>query len=365
MVIGDHIFSYMPRLCHDFHVICYFCMSNKDVHFRTKILPIPSGSSHTLWSVMIPTYNCAKFLSEALESVLVQAPGPDVMHIEVVDDCSTLDDPEAVVKAIGKGRVKFYRHPQNVGHIRNFNTCIKRSQGRLVHILHGDDRVHPGFYWKLQQGFERQPAIGAAFCRHIGISETGQWEWISDLEREESGILENWLEKISKLNRLQTPSMVVRRKVYEELGGFDLRTSYVEDWEMWVRVAVHYPVWYEVEPLAEYRGRNTGSLTKISREKSQIANVRKTTKIMHSYLPKDIALATTRQARENWALYSLSLIESSNIIEKNFLAALLQFRVTLNCSFSLRVLKRTCKLLGKTLAKRLRIILRHSLQSLK
>ena len=41
-----------------------------------------------LWSVMIPTFHCARFLRQTLESVLSQDPGPDVMQIEIVDDCS-------------------------------------------------------------------------------------------------------------------------------------------------------------------------------------------------------------------------------------------------------------------------------------
>ena len=42
-----------------------------------------------------------------------------------------------------------------------------------------------------------------------------------------------------------TPCIVVRRSVYEELGGFDDRLACAEDWEMWVRVAARFPVYYE------------------------------------------------------------------------------------------------------------------------
>lgn len=47
---------------------------------------------------MIPTYNCARYLRETLASVLAQDPGRDNMHIEVIDDRSTKDDPEAVCR---------------------------------------------------------------------------------------------------------------------------------------------------------------------------------------------------------------------------------------------------------------------------
>ena len=40
-----------------------------------------------------------------------------------------------------------------------------------------------------------------------------------------------------------TPSIVVRRSVYERLGSFDRRLVCAEDWEMWVRIAAHYPIW--------------------------------------------------------------------------------------------------------------------------
>src|SRR5436190_18337377 len=129
---------------------------------------LPAETGRPLWSVMVPAYNCARYLRETLASVLAQDPGPDQMQIEVVDDCSD-DDLKAVADEIGRGRVDYHRQPQNVGHVRNFNTCIERSRGHLVHILHGDDTVRAPFYRTMQQPFEDHLEIGAAFCRHIYV----------------------------------------------------------------------------------------------------------------------------------------------------------------------------------------------------
>lgn len=52
------------------------------------VLPVSTDVQRPLWSVMIPSYNCAKYITKALESVLMQDPGKDKMQIEVVDDCS-------------------------------------------------------------------------------------------------------------------------------------------------------------------------------------------------------------------------------------------------------------------------------------
>jgi glycosyltransferase involved in cell wall biosynthesis len=271
--------------------------------YQAPISAVPAGTTRPLLSVMIPTYNCAHYLSETLASVLAQDLGPEHMQIEVIDDCSTSDDPAAVVAALGRGRVGFYRQPANGGHTRNFNTCIQRSRGHLVHLLHGDDLVRDGFYRKLKHAFELRPEIGAAYCRHIIMDDHGHWQSISPLEQPESGILPNWLERIAVGQRLQAPSIVVRRSVYEHLGGFDRRMRYyAEDWEMWVRIAARYPVWYEVEPLAVYRIRSSSLSGRTVRTGENGADLRRAIEINRASLPREQAAALSRQARENNAL---------------------------------------------------------------
>src|SRR4029077_3394702 len=117
----------------------------------------------------------------------------------------------------------------------------------------GDDAVYSGFYRKMGQPFAENPGLGAAFCRNVMMDEEGNSLGVAELQRPESGLLADLVERLAVEQRVQTPAMVVRREVYETLGGFDRRLSWTEDWEMWARIAVHYPVWYEVEPLALYR----------------------------------------------------------------------------------------------------------------
>ena len=123
---------------------------------------------------MIPTYNCAGYLEATLHSVLAQAPGPEAMQIEVVDDHSTADDPEEVVMRLGGGRVDFYRQPENMGVVGNLNTCLQRSRGEVVHLLHGDDIVLEGFYRTLGDRLRQHPEAGAAYCRHLYVDARGR-----------------------------------------------------------------------------------------------------------------------------------------------------------------------------------------------
>ena len=262
------------------------------------------------------------------------------MQIEVVDDHSTQDDPEAVVAELGQGRVSFYRQPQNVGHVRNFETCLERSRGRLIHLLHGDDCVRPGFYAKMEQPFKKWPELGAAFCRHIIMDAEGHWQKISPLEQAESGILNNWLDRIAISQRLQTPSMVVRREVYEHLGGFDRRLRWVEDWEMWVRVAAHYPVWYEVEPLAVYRVHHASSSDRYLRSGVNIQDARRAISMIEAYLPAGRARQLSRLAREQWGMTAL-LFARTSAIRGNRRAALNHIKEAWRCRISINIIART------------------------
>jgi hypothetical protein len=320
---------------------------------REHIPPV-SGGDRPLWSVMIPTHNCAAYLRETLQSVLAQDPGPARMQIEVVDDHSTADDPEAVVRELGGGRVAFYRQPRNLGHVGNFNSCLQRSRGLLVHLLHGDDRVREGFYRALEQPFLRHPEIGAAFCRAIVIDEDGHWNHLKPLAQEHSGRLENALEIIAAEFPLEPPAMVVRRSVYERLGGFDSRFRFCgEDLEMWVRIAAAYPMAYEIEPLALYRLQQC-SLSGISKRSGR--NIRDSLlaiRTFEAYLPPERASRLVRHTREKFAFWAVDTARQM-MARGDPEAARAQLREALRCSRSPRVLDRIARLVAWRLRQRVR-----------
>lgn len=229
-----------------------------------KIEPVPSGLPRPFWSVMIPTFNCANYLRQTLESVLAQAPDPEQMQVEVVDDCSTKDDPEAVVREVGKGRVTFYRKPKNEGAIANFNTCIQRSRGQLVHILHGDDYVLPGFYREIESLAQTNPEAALMASRVFLIDEAGVILCVSGRLRE----LENGSRSVATLyyqNPIQCAGVVVRRWFYERHGGFLPDFVHVADYEMWSRAIRLEGGVATPETLASYRifaANDTGRLAR-------------------------------------------------------------------------------------------------------
>lgn len=277
------------------------------IHYSPIELVI-KDSHRPLWSVVIPTYNPnPDYLEKTLKSIVEQDLGVDQMQIEVVDDRSTQNDPEELVTRIGQGRVSFYRHPKNLGLIGNWNACIERARGHWVHILHQDDLVKPGFYNRLQTAFEQEPTVGAAFCRYFYMDEKGYEQALSPLERETPGVISNWIERIAVSQRIECPSIVVKREVYEKLGGYCKEVHYAADWEMWKRIAAHYSVWYEPKLLASYRSHSFSETSRLTKSGANIADTRKAIKISQSYLPVTIAAELSHQARENCAFKALNV----------------------------------------------------------
>ena len=306
---------------------------------RAVIAPVPEGVHRPKWSVMIPTYNCASFLAETLASVLEQAPDPDQMQIEVVDDGSS-DDPEAIVRAVGAGRVGFFQQTRNVGHIRNFATCLERARGELVHLLHGDDRGHGGFYARLQEGFDTDPGVGAAFCRHRFIDESGRELSVSPPEQASAGRLPAALERLAQEQRIMTPSIAVRREVYEALGGFDERLVCSEDWEMWVRISAARPIWYEPQVLASYRMHGNSNTGRHYRLAQELKYTRMAIDLFFYFLPDTTAPRIRREARKNYARAALGNARAlATSGDRGGMNAHLLAAVRLNPGSSLRALR--------------------------
>jgi glycosyltransferase involved in cell wall biosynthesis len=302
------------------------------------ILPVASDVKRPLFSVMIPAYNCLGYLAETLESVLAQDLGPEQMQIAVIDDCSTDGDVSALVRDIGKNRVDFFRQPVNVGSLRNFETCLNCATGEWVHLLHGDDRVAPGFYAEIISLFRQYPEAGAAFTNTADLFMRPTGAELRDRPPivREAGILQNFLLMQAEVQKVETPSIVVKRSVYEQLGGF-FAVHYGEDWIMWVRIAAHFPVAYSPKCLAQYRYLNTTSISyRFFREGQNIRDMTKVITIINQYLPNEHRRRLKKNALYNYAIYCLAQVDGLYLTDKR--AALAQLTGALKMSQDVRLI---------------------------
>ena len=226
------------------------------------VQPLPPSVDRPFWSVMVPNHNAAALLRLALASVLAQDPGADRMQIEVVDDCSTADDPQAVVTEVASGRVAFHPNPKNLGATSTFNECLARARGQWVHLLHSDDAVLPGFYEECAAVIAAHPDVVMIVGQVVMIDERGRWLTLTGPPTARAGaFFPDFLRAQAVAQMAQFAGVVVRRDAYERTGGFCTRFGHVADRDMWFRVASLGAVWCSSRPYGLYRvhgGADTG-----------------------------------------------------------------------------------------------------------
>jgi cellulose synthase/poly-beta-1,6-N-acetylglucosamine synthase-like glycosyltransferase len=316
------------------------------------IKPIEETTSTPFWSVMIPAYNCFSFLQETLESVLMQDYGIDNMQIEVVDDCSTDGNIEDLVNRIGKGRISFFRQDTNLGSLRNFETCLNRSTGKWIHLLHGDDMVKDGFYKEIESLFQNNSTAGAAFTACKNIDKNGIEGEGFDIIQNFPGIIEDWLQKISRFQMLQPPSIVIKRSVYEQHGGY-FGVHYGEDWEMYTRIAKHYPVAYSPKSLALYRAHDNNISSSSIISGQHIKDIQKVIDIIQNYLPANTRKLTREISEKHFSIFfaktahqiynvhhkkkiALKQVHAALSLQANATTVALAFRLYIKCLFNLK-----------------------------
>ena len=304
--------------------------------YPPQIAPPAGTGPRPFWSVMIPSHNRTTYLERTLRSVLAQDPGPAEMQIELLDNASTVDAPEPLVRRVGGERVGFFRQARNLGGTANWNSCIDRSRGEWVHILHSDDLVLPGFYQQLRAALENRDDVGAAFCRYSLIDENDGWHESSELESPMPGVLPDFIDRIGTACIIATPSVVVRRSVYERLGAFRMDLTFAVDWEMWIRIAAHYPVWYEPAPLAAFRMHSNTWTSAAVRSGESVVDERRCIALVRPLLPPDRADTISGKARELVSLRALS-IAGAALGKAEFRTAFRQAWEALKCCASPRV----------------------------
>jgi glycosyltransferase involved in cell wall biosynthesis len=206
------------------------------------------------------------------------------MEIEVVDHCSTEGDPEALVKAVCGSRVAFYRRPKNEGAVANFNACIQRSRGRLIHILHSDDYVLPGFYAEIERLAEAHPnaALLATRCFFVDENEiiTGVTTRVPELESGGRSV-----EGLYYETPMQFPGVVIRREFYEAHGGYMPSLVYSCDREMWARAVSSEGGVISTNVLASYRESASNETAAVTRSGENVRDLLRLAEVFRKRYP--------------------------------------------------------------------------------
>lgn len=220
-----------------------------------------SASANALWrpprlSVLIPTYNYARYLPETIESVLEQ----DFSDYElvIIDDCSQ-DESEAVIRnyASKDRRIRFKINRPNLGMVSNWNRCLSLAVGEYVQFLFGDDKLANkrtlGTMVKMLDDYPT--AVLAVAARNI-IDEDSKVMEVCDhlggsgLHQGREVIIRCLAENA---NLVGEPSVVMMRRQEAARRGFNPAYRQLPDLEMWFHLLERGHAVYNTEPLYSFR----------------------------------------------------------------------------------------------------------------
>lgn len=188
---------------------------------------------HLMISVVIPTFNRAPFLKEALQSVVEQTLQPS--EIIVVDDGSTDETADLCKKSFPQVR---YLYQENRGVAAARNAGIKTATEKWIAFLDSDDLWLPEKLARQWEFVQENPQAKIVQTEEIWIRNGVRVNPGKRHQKKSGQIFENCVSIC-----LVSPSAVmIDREVFEKVGAFDENFIFCEDYELWLRIALHYPI---------------------------------------------------------------------------------------------------------------------------
>lgn len=207
-------------------------------------------------SVIVPSYNCARYLGRAIDSASEQTYKD--YEIVLVDDGST-DDTKDVAMRYGKKVTYLYQQNQGLSAARNQG--ISKASGELLAYLDADDMWYPEKLERQVAFLDAHQECGIVHSEMSIINEQDEVLHVRFYEETQRSVPQGYcLRQLLMRCHIQPVTVVERRNVFDLVGGFEKQLLVAQDYLHWIMIAAEgQAIGYLVEPLGKYRWR-AGSL---------------------------------------------------------------------------------------------------------
>jgi glycosyltransferase involved in cell wall biosynthesis len=205
----------------------------------------------SLISVVIPAYNQSAYLAEAVSSALAQTHRD--LEVIVVDDGSTDGTPDILRAFTDRANVTVIRQA-NGGLPAARNRGLAAAQGQYVCFLDSDDALAPAHLARLASPLDADPSLGFAYSDVQLVDGSGAAAGTFSVGESRRALSGDIFESLLVGGYFPPHTVLVRKRLLDELGGFDLGLGGHADYELWLRLsAAGHRALYVDERLARYR----------------------------------------------------------------------------------------------------------------
>ncbi|PKO09628.1 MAG: hypothetical protein CVU40_10060 [Chloroflexi bacterium HGW-Chloroflexi-2] len=208
-------------------------------------------SSYLNFSVIIPLYNKEKHIKRAIWSVLSQT--YPTFELIIVNDGST-DESLTRVLEIQDDRIRIINQV-NQGVSAARNRGASEAQYDYVAFLDADDEWLPEFLENMTYLIKKFPEAGLCGSSHYRVEKNLKLTvsaLYSEIPLGWTGVFESYFDQIGSILPYNSSSVCIPRKNFLEVGGFKESVSYWEDTDLWMRLALKFPIGFVNKPLSIY-----------------------------------------------------------------------------------------------------------------
>ncbi|MCA8926401.1 MAG: glycosyltransferase [Planctomycetes bacterium] len=225
-------------------------------------------------SALVPSYNHAPYVGDAVESVLAQVGlPPGALEVVIVDDGSTDGSPEVLRRFADDPRVRLELR-DNRGISPTFQRLLELAEGEFVAYCCSDDRWHPEHLAPALRALEEAPDAAVCFGRARVVDGQGRehadsiFSPLRDPEHPLASLLRDG-------NSLCFVAAVFRRELALDAGGFDFGLRVLQDYDLWLKLVARGRALFRADPSVDFRwdGNNASGPAASLRKREDLIRV--------------------------------------------------------------------------------------------
>ncbi|MFS0774815.1 glycosyltransferase [Neobacillus sp. 3P2-tot-E-2] len=215
--------------------------------------------------IILPAYNCNRWIEESINSILNQSYKD--WHLYIIDDNSTNKESIKIIEKmiVDNNKITLIKNEKNLKAPGSRMKAIRRTSGEYITFIDQDDIWHEDKLKKQIEIFKKYPDVDFVYGDLELINQNGELIKGSNTKVVKNNDKQNFTinELISKLGTIRIGTVMVKRKPFLNIGGFDTKLFGGEEWDAWLKIIISGANFYHLNDILAYRRIHDNNVSKV------------------------------------------------------------------------------------------------------